>query len=130
MSQINGAAFEIDAELAGLALEAATLLSTIEAGSTTEELRRHACGIEDALDRIEPPLARKWMAATAQSLRHAALFAAARPDLAPAAAAAMVARLNAIAQSQIAIVAATTVGARPAGGGSQPSPGRQDRLRR
>ncbi len=112
MPHANGAAFEIDAEIAGLALEAATLLSTIEAGTSAEELRRHACGIEDALDAIEPPLARKWMAATAQSLKHAALFAAARPDLEPAAAAAMDARLNAIARSQIAIVAATTVGAR------------------
>lgn len=109
MSHADGAAFTLDDEVAALALEAATLLSTLKAGTTAEEFDAHARAIDAAMPRIEAPLAQKWMAATAQSLRHAAVFAAARRDLDPAAVAVMDARMSVIARSQVAIVAAMTV---------------------
>lgn len=106
MSDIGNAVFQLDADHVDLVLEAATLLSTLAVGTGRDALCNHARHIDGALAGIEPAEARTLLAATSRALKHAALYAAARPDLESAVVAAMDARMTALARSHIAVVVA------------------------
>lgn len=106
MSRIDGIKVRLDPDHVELVLEAATLLSTLAVGTGADALYDHARCIDGALDGIEPGKAHAWLAATARALKHAALYAAARQDLEPAAVAAMDARMTSLARSHIAVVVA------------------------
>jgi len=89
-----------------VALEAATLMTTVRFGTTAREIADLIARAGVAAGAASLQIEKLWMTATASALATAALIATARPDFDPEGQAKLDAHLSDLAERQMAVVIA------------------------